>query len=407
MANLKVTLLGGFLATSLILSGAMTGCSKKGNSTTAVVNNEKVATVDGTVITKSEYDQTANQIGHMFNMSGSPEAANNPLIQETIKRMTLQRLIVLALLKNDAKKEGIVVTKEEVEKFKNEQIQQVGGPEKFNEFLKANNLTPQEVDAKIEEQLLFNKFIEKRSGDVVKISDKEAQDYYNANPVQFEMPETIQSSHILVKAIEPEMKKEMRAANPKITEDELNKQIAAKKVELKAKADTLYNQVQQNPAQFAEIAKKSSDDFVSAQNGGELGKRSENELDVAFWKALKETKPGTIHKGVVETQFGYHIIKVQDHANKGKASFVEAKKKIVDFLSEKKKKAELDRWFQQKQASAKIVIEPKYQQVDPAAMAKNKAAAGGAPGQAAPDGAPQQESMAVPPAGEQPQTAHQ
>jgi parvulin-like peptidyl-prolyl isomerase len=390
MGRIKVALVGGVLASSLLLSGLMTGCS--GGS---AASREKVATVDGTVITKGDYDKAASEIEEQFHLADNPEASKNPLVQETIKRMVLQKLIVSALLKNDAQANHVVLTKEEIKKFRDDQVKLIGGEENLKKFLEENKLTEKELNDKIEEQLLINKLLEKRGGENLKVSDKEAQDFYNAHPTEFQVPETIQSSHILVKAIDPELKKELRAANPKITDAELSQKVAQRKSELKAKADGLYAEVTAHPDQFAAIAKKSSDDFVSAQQGGDLGARSQQELDGTFWAALKKTKPGTIHPGVVQTPFGFHIIKVQDHVSPHTQTFVEAKPKIVAFLAESRKKELLQQWFSEKQAKAQIVIEKKYQAQDPAAM--QQAGQPGAPG-AAPAGAPQAAAPAAAPA---------
>jgi parvulin-like peptidyl-prolyl isomerase len=86
----------------------------------------------------------------------------------------------------------------------------------------------------------------------------------------------------------------------------------------------------------------------------------ELQLVPQFWQALKKTKPGTIHPGLVETPYGYHIIRVKDHVSAHKQTFNEAKGQIMAFLTQEEMKKDIQIWFQTRKAQAEIKIEPKY-----------------------------------------------
>jgi len=81
----------------------------------------------------------------------------------------------------------------------------------------------------------------------------------------------------------------------------------------KAKAEDLRNQIVSGKAKFEELAQKESDDVGSGARGGDLGEFSRGQMVPEFEKAAFEAKVGDVTP-VVRTQFGYHIIKVEEHA---------------------------------------------------------------------------------------------
>ena len=124
----------------------------------------------------------------------------------------------------------------------------------------------------------------------VTVSDKDLRDYYAANEKRYTTPEERRASHILIKA-------EQGAA-------------AAVRAAAKAKAEGLLTELKKNPGAFAELARKNSDDPGSAEKGGDLdffargGIAAKPLEDAAF--ALKPDEVS----GVVESEFGYHIVKL-------------------------------------------------------------------------------------------------
>ena len=124
----------------------------------------------------------------------------------------------------------------------------------------------------------------------ISVSDKDLRDYYTANEKRYTVPEERRASHILIKA-------EASAT-------------AAVRTAAKARADALLKEVKMSPAAFAELARKNSDDPGSAEKGGDLdffargGIAAKPLEDAAF--ALKPDEVS----GVVESEFGYHIVKL-------------------------------------------------------------------------------------------------
>ncbi|MEO7152431.1 MAG: SurA N-terminal domain-containing protein [Burkholderiaceae bacterium] len=130
--------------------------------------------------------------------------------------------------------------------------------------------------------------IENLKKDIV-VPEAELRAYYDANLKRFGTPAERRASHILVKA-------DKNAP-------------AAERAAAKAKAEGFLAQVRKNPALFAELARKNSDDPGSAEKGGELDFFGRDAMTKPFEDAAFALKPGEIGP-VVESDFGYHVIQV-------------------------------------------------------------------------------------------------
>lgn len=118
-------------------------------------------------------------------------------------------------------------------------------------------------------------------------TDAELRKFYDDNPVRFTAAEERQASHILINADK---------AQP-----------AAVRQAAKAKAEALLAEARKNPAAFAELARKNSQDTGSAQQGGDLGFFGRGAMVKPFEDAAFSIKKGDL-TGPVETDYGYHVI---------------------------------------------------------------------------------------------------
>lgn len=121
------------------------------------------------------------------------------------------------------------------------------------------------------------------------VSDSEIRDYYEAHRSEFGEQEQRQAAHILI------------ATTPKAT--------LAEKQAAKDKAENVLQQVKAAPGKFAELAKQYSQDPGSAANGGDLGLFGKGAMVKPFEEAVFSMKQGEV-SGLVESDFGFHIIKV-------------------------------------------------------------------------------------------------
>jgi parvulin-like peptidyl-prolyl isomerase len=159
----------------------------------------------------------------------------------------------------------------------------------------------------------------------IKVADKDAQKYYNDNKSRFQTQPELKASHILVK-----------------TEDEAKKIISQLKGSKNLKAD------------FTKEAKANSIG-PSKVNGGELGWFTQEKMVPEFSMATMMLKKGTITTNPVKTQFGYHVIYLDDKKDAKNLTFDEVKNEIKQYLGQDQFKAKLDAIIKKEKSKAKIV----------------------------------------------------
>jgi peptidyl-prolyl cis-trans isomerase D len=143
----------------------------------------------------------------------------------------------------------------------------------------------------------------------ITVPEDKLREYYTQNEQRYSKPEERRASHILVMA---------------------DKAAAADKREAaKAKAEQLLAEVKKNPASFAEVAKKNSEDPGSAANGGDLGFFGRGAMVKPFSDTVFSMKPGEL-SGVVETDYGYHIIRLDETRGGEKQPFDAVKSQIEE-----------------------------------------------------------------------------
>ncbi len=122
----------------------------------------------------------------------------------------------------------------------------------------------------------------------VQPSEQDIQNYYQANQSKFGEPEQRTASHILIAA---------------------GKGDASARQKARTKAEALLAEIRKNPARFAELAKRDSQDPGSAAQGGSLGSFPRGVMVKPFDDAVFSMKVGEL-RGPVETDYGYHIIRL-------------------------------------------------------------------------------------------------
>lgn len=249
---------------------------------------------------------TSNQLQSAFlkAISGYDDAVLSSLDQSAIvsfKKNILDQLIDTELLYQQAQKEKIKISNDEInleiDKIKNN----FSSPEEFDEALKVNNITPAQLKENIKRQLMIN-FILEEARKQVSISDEELLEYYNENKESFLEPEQVHARHILVE-----------------TEEEAN---------------NLLLQLKEGLTDFAELAKEKSVG-PSAPSGGDLGFFAKGQMVKEFEDAAFSLSPGEISE-VVQSQFGYHIIKCEEKKEEYSPTFEEAKERISDTLKDQR-----------------------------------------------------------------------
>jgi peptidyl-prolyl cis-trans isomerase D len=141
----------------------------------------------------------------------------------------------------------------------------------------------------------------------IQVSDEQVRKHYEANAARFQEPEQRRAAHILIKVDQGADAKVRQAA--------------------KAKAEQLLAEARATPAKFADLARQHSQDPVSGAKGGDLGAFTRDMMVKPFADAAWSMKPGEI-RGLVESQFGYHIIRLDNVVVGAKLGFDVVKDEI-------------------------------------------------------------------------------
>ncbi|HEX2521364.1 MAG TPA: peptidyl-prolyl cis-trans isomerase, partial [Terriglobia bacterium] len=147
----------------------------------------------------------------------------------------------------------------------------------------------------------------------IQIPDAELKSYYQQNLATYQLPEKVRATHILLKT---------EGKSPEETE------------KIKARATDLLLKARKG-ADFADLAKKNSEDTVSAANGGDLGFFARGAMVPEFDQAAFALGVGAI-SDLVKTQFGYHIIKVLEKQTAHTQTFEEVENLIRPTLLQRK-----------------------------------------------------------------------
>ncbi|HEX6795856.1 MAG TPA: SurA N-terminal domain-containing protein [Casimicrobiaceae bacterium] len=189
----------------------------------------------------------------------------------------------------------------------------------------------------------------------IKVSDEDAKAYYDKNPKAFETPEMAKVDYLLLTQdaiaaqikVDPAEVKQAYDANAKqyTTNEERSAShilIAVKKdasdaekAKAKQKAEELAAKARANPDSFAQLAKENSQDPGSASQGGDLGSFSRGAMVKPFEDAVFGAKVGDI-VGPIQTDFGYHVIKVTGITPSHVQTFDEVKGRIEADLKRQK-----------------------------------------------------------------------
>jgi parvulin-like peptidyl-prolyl isomerase len=293
----------------------------------------KVVTFEGGDVTQGELDEFAEQ-------SGVPK--DDPQYQATVQQI-MPQLVSIEIAKAYAQEHNITVSDKEVDKELAKLKEQVGdqarssgqdvsNQEAYEQALKQNNITEDQLREDIRENLPVQEVQERVTGDA-EPSDKEIQNYYEKNKeAQFTTPEQRCVRHIL-----------------------FNKDQKEKAEDVKQKLE--------NGGDFAKLAKEYSQDPGSAEKGGDLGCLGKGETVPEFEQAAFGAKQGEI-VGPVKTEFGYHILKVTDVKTEQARSLQEVESQIRSQLATEKQSEAFNKWIEEQKKERDVKYLKDYQPPD-------------------------------------------
>jgi peptidyl-prolyl cis-trans isomerase C len=288
-----------------------------------------VAKVNGTVLTEADLAEVMNRLvpATSFHWTLTPER------RAKYRPKALKLLIEEELLYQAAKERGMKVKRSKINDARKKTIERLGGKRRFKAALKRANLTDREYRKKLERQFLIEKIIKVEVEDKATVSEEEVRAYYEQNKSSYVRPEARRIRHILI-SVPPNATVEERQRKRQRAEEVLRK--------LKAGED------------FAKLAWDYSDDPYRVK-GGDLGLVHKGRLVPELEKTIFALRVGEL-SGIIETIYGYHIVKVEEVRKPEQLNFEDVSQRIRRQLKEDKRKRLKEALISELKANAKIEI---------------------------------------------------
>ena len=338
------------LASAVIFSG----CGLK---------NEVVIKVNNHNITKAQYEEAYHAAAKNSQLAQMgidiPEDENN-LMYLMVKGRVVNEIIVKELINEELEKRQITINKDDVERERQKMIDKIGSKERFNEILKQNGISNAQFEKDLAQEIKMKKLVDIIHP--VSVSDNQAKQFYQKNINQFRYPDKVRASHILISANPMEIKQKLREKNKTMNETELNEQVKQVMIERYNKAQEIEKQIKHTPEKFEAIARDESDDTMTAKNGGDIGFFAQKDMVKPFADVAFKQKPNTISE-VVQTPYGFHIIKVTDRMAAGQQPYEKVKEQIKMYIAAQEQIKALESFVNNLRANA--VIQYVDQSYDP------------------------------------------
>jgi peptidyl-prolyl cis-trans isomerase C len=290
---------------------------------------EVLARVNGEPVERWELENGVKRAEMRAGSAVPPEKRNEVL------RGVLDQLVAYHVLVQESRARKIAVSDAEVDEQMSKVRKSFATEDAFQKGIAAQGLTVDQLRRQTRMSLAIEKIIESEINSKVSVGDAEVDTFYKQNLERFKQGESVHAAHILIAV--------PQTADP------------AQKQQAKAKAQEVLKQARAAGSDFAKLAQENSQDPGSAPNGGDLGFFEKGQMTPTFEEAAFKLKPGAI-SDVVETPFGYHIIKVIERKPARTVPLSEVAPKVKEFLTENDRQAKLEKFVEQVKSKAKIEI---------------------------------------------------
>jgi len=357
-------------------------------------SSDTIAKVEGHEITAGEFRRTYQAQLQAYRSAYGANLNDQLLRQLGIEQQILQQMVDERAALAEAERLGITVSDEEVRQriFAMPAFQENGGfigEQRYQQLLRMQRppMMPSEFETNVRRGLTVEKLrasltdwlsvpdkeleeVYRRRNDKIKLavvtfnadsfrgqataSDADVASYFEGHKDDFKIPEKRKIRYVLLdiealraKVVVPPADIE-KAYNSSIEQYTTPEQVRASHIllktegktdaDVKAKAEAILKQAKAG-ADFAELAKKNSEDESNAKNGGDLDYFGRGRMVPEFDQAVFAMQPGQI-SDLVKTQYGYHIIKLVDKKNAATRSLAEVRQQLTDQLAYERAQAQ-------------------------------------------------------------------
>lgn len=328
----KIKILSIIMATLMLL----VACSGGISDNTAVKVNDTEVSMD-------YFNKTVVKIGqdNGFEEIYGPEIWDREIepgvtFRQKFEEQILDIITIQELVYAEAVKKGVQATDEEIQSEYDAYADIVEKNPDYKAVMEKNNIDEEFVKEHLKKTLTYSKYIQSAL-DGIEITDADANEYYNNNIANFQKDE-VRARHILV-----------------MTRGDGNEALTDAQKEEKLKLAQSILERAKAGEDFAELAKEFSDDPGSAANGGDLGFFGKGQMVPEFEAAAFALNVGEI-SNIIETDYGYHIIKLED-----KNQEVTSYEDVADILKDELKYNKYIEQITELRNSANIVLNSKFE----------------------------------------------
>lgn len=287
-----------------------------------------VARVNGQTISRDDLQQA---VGELEARAGQSVPADQ---RDRVVRGVLDQLIAYRLLAQESASRKVAIPDADVDARIAQIRSQFPSEQQFTQTLAQRKLTLEGLRVDIREGMQIDHMIDAEVATRTSVTPEQVNDFYTKNPSEFQQAERVRASHILIRVPEGGD--------------------AAAKEQARTRAAEILKEVKAG-RDFAALAKEHSQDPGSAPSGGELGAFERGQMVGPFEEAAFSLPAGQTSE-LVETQFGFHIIKVVEKQTARAIPLEEVRKQVEQYLQGQNKERETQVFIDALKAKGKVEI---------------------------------------------------
>jgi peptidyl-prolyl cis-trans isomerase C len=286
-----------------------------------------VAKVNGEDIPRAEFETTVQNVERRAGRPVPPEQ------RDQVYRGVLDELIAMRLLKQEVTRRQVTATDAEMAEALKQMRGQFPTEAAFKQALTAQRMTVEQLREETRTQVLVSKMLQQEVGSQIDVKPADISGFYEKNPDKFQQPEAVHASHVLITVAE--------GAAPAV------------KAAARAKAEDVLKQARAG-VDFARLARTYSDDG-SKQRGGDLGFFPKGQMVPAFEAAAFALAPNQI-SDIVESPFGFHVIKVIEKRPAQSVPFAQVAPRIEQYLRQEQQQEKTKAFVDQLRAKGRVEV---------------------------------------------------
>jgi peptidyl-prolyl cis-trans isomerase C len=342
------------IATAVALATLLVACTSNAPSQSSSVTTLPlvVATVNGRPISSNLYEMYLKNGRAELGLDSNTEEGRRKLDQ--LREGIVSELIDRTLIAEEAEHRGLSIAPDKLAAAERKAIEELGGEQSYEAYLAEHRLTRDDYRDVVRMQL-YGEMIRSELNRGLTVTDDEIKAYYEAHrgDQDFQQQERVTVAHILIAAranlISQQLERQKSLAGDalkKSTREEMERR-RLRAVEIRRKAAS--------GADFSALARQFSEDPGTRESGGSLGTFGRGSHPAAFDEATFKLKPGAI-SDVVQTEYGFHVIKVSAHESVRTQSLIDATPELRRRLLSEREAKNLSEWLRETRKKASVHI---------------------------------------------------